>query len=272
MMTERVPIVRFRDGVADPSTVDEIAVEAPLQICVQGQPVAVAMRTPGHDVELACGWAFSEGIVRQREDVADVVSRPGDESQPGAMVDVILREPEAFDLARHRRNIITNASCGLCGATSVEQVLRDFSKIDPGFITDANLLPKLPPKLRAAQPTFTRTGGVHACGLFNAEGNLGALREDVGRHNALDKLIGWAFLEERLPLASSILLLSGRISLEMVQKSVAAGIPVVAAIGAPSTLAVELAAAAGQTLAGFLREQTFNVYAGKERLRGAGGL
>jgi FdhD protein len=188
------------------------------------------------------------------------------------MVDVMLSDPGAFDLAKHRRNVLTNASCGLCGAASIEHVLRNFPKVEGAFAVAPEILAQLPDRLRAAQPTFEKTGGVHACALFDGQGQMLALREDVGRHNALDKLLGWALLEGRLPLSAHVLLLSGRVSLEMVQKAIAAGIPIIAAIGAPTSLAVELAARSGQCLAAFLRGSAWNVYAGLERLRGAGGL
>jgi FdhD protein len=271
-MTRSVEIHGIRRGMATGVRSDVVAVEEPLEIRVEGEPVAVAMRTPGQDLELVAGWLLSEGIVRTREDLMDLVMRPGDEAQRSAMVDAMLRDSHSFDVVKHRRNVLTNASCGLCGAASVEQILRDFPKLTSPFCMDAAVLHGLPAKLREEQRMFDTTGGVHACALFDSSGDLLALREDVGRHNALDKLVGWALQNGRLPLSESILLLSGRVSLEMVQKALAAGIPVLAAIGAPSSLAVELAEAGGMCLAGFLRGETFNVYSGLERLRGAGGL
>jgi FdhD protein len=271
-MTRSVEIHGFREGAETGVRTDVVAVEEPLEIRVEGQAVAVAMRTPGQDLELAAGWLLSEGIIRSRDDLAELVQRPGEEAQRSAMVDAMLRNPESFDVVKHRRNVLTNASCGLCGAASVEQILRDFPKLTQKFRMDAAVLHRLPEKLRREQRTFDATGGVHACALFDAGGELIALREDVGRHNALDKLVGWALREGRLPLSECVLLLSGRVSLEMVQKAVAAGIPVLAAIGAPSSLAVDLAREAGVCLAGFLRGETLNVYSGLERLRGAGGL
>jgi FdhD protein len=186
------------------------------------------------------------------------------------MVDVMLRDSSGFDAARHRRAAVSNASCGVCGAASLEQALRSFPKIESAFLISATDLLLLPDRLAAAQPTFQRTGGLHACGLFDGAGNLVALREDVGRHNALDKLLGWALLQNRLPLSQSVLLLSGRVSFEMAQKALAAGVPIIAAIGAPSTLAIDAARHGGQTLVAFLRGRHFNVYAGEKRVRGAG--
>lgn len=265
-VTSGTTIIRYEDGQPLPPRPDELAIEEPLEICVEGQPVAVAMRTPGHDRELAAGWLVSEGIIRRADDIVEIVARPGEDPTRGAMVDVMLRDPGGFDVAKHRRNVLTNASCGLCGAASIEQVLREFPKIESSLRINAGILHGLPAALHSNQPAFQRTGGIHACALFDATGALISLREDVGRHNALDKLTGWALLESRLPLTESILLLSGRVSFEMIQKAVAAGIPIVAAIGAPSSLAAELARGCDLTLVAFLREHTFNVYWGAGRL------
>jgi FdhD protein len=262
-------IVRYQDGRSLGPRADDVAIEEPLEIRVEGEPLAIAMRTPGQDRELAAGWLLSEGLVQRADDIADIVPRPGENTR-AAMVDVMLRNPAGFDAAKHRRAVLSNASCGLCGAASVEQVLRVFPKIESAFLISATLFPGLPQRLVDNQPTFQRTGGLHACGLFDAEGCLLALREDVGRHNALDKLLGWALLEGRLPLSEAILLLSGRVSFEMMQKALAASIPVVAAIGAPSSLAIEVARSGGQALVAFLRGGNFNVYAGEKRIRGAG--
>jgi FdhD protein len=262
-------ILRFQDGQALGSRPDEIGIEEPLEIRVEGEVLAVAMRTPGADRELAAGWLLSEGIIRRADEITGIVARPGEDAR-ASMVDVMLKNPAAFDAAKHRRAILSNASCGLCGAATVDQVLRQFPKIDSAFLISASLLPLLPPRLMESQAAFQRTGGLHACGLFDAHGSLLALREDVGRHNALDKLLGWALLDGRLPLGETVLVLSGRVSFEMMQKSLAAGIPLVAAIGAPSSLAVEMARNSSQTLVAFLRGGSFNVYAGEKRIRGAG--
>ena len=272
-MIQAVEVFRFEGDAQPVARADEVATEEPLEIRVEGQMVAVAMRTPGNDSELAAGWALSEGIARSRDAIVEVVLRPGtEETARGAMADVMLRDPTAFDPDKHRRNVLTNASCGLCGAGSIDQIMRVLPPVDADFRIEPALLHRLPERLRGAQPAFQRTGGVHACALFDAGGELVTLREDVGRHNALDKLNGWALLEGLLPLSKHILLLSGRVSLEMVQKALAAGIPIIAAIGAPSSLAVDLARRSGQCLAAFLRGGSFNVYAGMERLRGASRL
>ncbi len=269
-MTREMIIHRIADGSTPEQRSDEVAVEEPLEIRIEGAPVAIAMRTPGQDEELAAGWLLSEGIVKRRDEIAQIVPRPGKDDQRAAMVDVMLRNPSDFNAARHRRSLITSSSCGLCGAATVEQVLRDFSPVKSSFRIDANLLLEMPAQLVQGQSAFRRTGGVHACGLFDKGGKLLELREDVGRHNALDKLLGRALLDDRLPLPEHVIFLSGRVSLEMMQKALAAGVPVVAAIGAPSSLAIDLAARSGQTLAAFIRGTAMNIYAGIERLRGAG--
>ncbi|MEO6742588.1 MAG: formate dehydrogenase accessory sulfurtransferase FdhD [Chthoniobacteraceae bacterium] len=269
-MIREVTIHRLVDGTAPEPITDEVVLEEPLEIRIEGAPLAIAMRTPGQDEELAAGWLLSEGIAKSTADIADIVTRPGGEGQRAAMVDVMLRDSSRFDAARHRRSLVSNASCGLCGAATVDQVLRDFAKVTSPFRFGANLLSEMPALLSADQRAFRRTGGVHACGLFDGEGKLLALREDVGRHNALDKLLGRALLDGLLPLSQHVIFLSGRVSFEMMQKALAAGVPVVAAIGAPSSLAIDLAVRGGQTLVAFVRGTTMNVYAGIERLHGAG--
>ena len=269
-MTRRVNIDRFEDGGHAGTRPDEVAIEEPLEICVEGEPLAVAMRTPGHDEELAAGWLFSEGIVAAAGDIAEIVPRPGGDGQRAAMVDVMLRDRSRFSAARHRRGAVTNASCGLCGAATVDQVLREFPVIAAPVRIAPETLLAMPARLGERQGAFLRTGGVHACGLFDADGGLIALREDVGRHNALDKLLGRALLDGLLPLSRHVVFLSGRVSFEMMQKSLAARVPLVAAIGAPSSLAVDLARRSGQTLVAFMRGRAFNVYSGRENLGGAG--
>ena len=264
-MTRALEILRVEAGGGVAAKQDVVAVEEPLEIRVEGEPIAVAMRTPGHDRELVAGWLLSEGIVRSAADISELIPRPGEESQSAAMVDVILCDRATFTSAKYRRKVLTNASCGLCGAASVEQVLRDFPMPPPGFRINAAVLYQLPALLRDAQPLFERTGGVHACALFDRNAELLAVREDVGRHNALDKLMGWALLGNQLPLSEHILLLSGRVSLEMIQKALAAGIPIVAALGAPSSLAVDLARSAGLGLAAFLKPTSMNIYSGFDR-------
>ncbi len=257
-----VEILRFENGLPTGTRPDEVTEEAPLEIRVEGQPLAVAMRTPGHDRELAAGWLLSEGIIASADDLTAIVAQPGEKA---AMVDAMLRDPSAFDAHKHRRAVLSNSSCGLCGVATVAQVLRDFPKIRSSAKITASVLHSLPSQLSQNQPVFRRTGGLHACALFSTAGDLVAIREDVGRHNALDKLLGWALLE-RVSLEGHVLMLSGRVSFEMAQKALAAGIAIIAAIGAPSSLAVDLARESGQTLVAFLKQQSFNCYTGPERI------
>lgn len=260
-----VEILRFEDGQPAGTRPDEVPEESPLEIRVEGKPLAIAMRSPGHDDELAAGWLVSEGIVRTKDDIADIVAQPGDET---AMVDVMLKSPAAFDAAQHRRAVLSNSSCGICGTAGVAQAIRDFPAHACSVSVQPAVLHTLPGRLTENQPVFRRTGGLHACALFSATGELLAIREDIGRHNALDKLIGRALLDGRLPLSAHILMLSGRVSFEMSQKALAAGIGIIAAIGAPSSLAVELAKSSGQTLIAFLKQHSFNCYSGAHRIIG----
>jgi FdhD protein len=252
---------------------DIVAVEEPLEIRldaeVAGQlvrkTISVTMRTPGHDAELAIGFLFTEGIVRDRAQVEHV----GQCGVAGNVVRVRLAAPADVDLGRLERHIYTTSSCGVCGKTSIEalQVSSRYPLPLGAPTIDAELIHRLPDALRAAQAVFDRTGGLHASALFYAEGPLWCLREDVGRHNALDKLIGAELLAGRLPAYQRVLVVSGRASFELVQKAVMAGIPVMVAVGAPSSLAVQLAERAGMTLVGFARHGRFNVYSGSERIR-----
>jgi FdhD protein len=258
---------------------DVLAVEEPLEIRlhleVDGRlvrrTVSVTMRTPGDDPSLAAGFLFTEGILRDPSQVEDI--RPcGPFVGAGRARNVVrvqLRPGTEVDLARLERHFYTTSSCGVCGKTSIEalQATSCFALPPARPVIAAALVHQLPELLRDAQAVFDRTGGLHASALFDTSGRLHALREDVGRHNALDKVIGAEFLAGRLPAHDRILLVSGRASFELVQKAIMAGIPVLAAVGAPSSLAVQLAASAGMTLLGFVRDGRFNVYAGAERLR-----
>lgn len=246
---------------------DLVAVEEPLEIRVAGRSVAVVMRTPGHDRELAAGFLVTEGIVRRRDEVLDMVYCATDaENNAGVarenILDVLLVPGATVDLARLTRHVFTSSSCGICSKASIDAVRAQCAPITQPLAPRRAVLAALPAKLGAAQAGFAATGGLHASALFDAEGALELLREDVGRHNALDKVIGHAFFAERLPLAGRILLVSGRVSFELMQKALAAGIPCVVAISAPTTAAVEFAQASGQALVGFLREGRMNVYAG----------
>jgi FdhD protein len=237
------------------STQDLLAVEEPLQIRVNGRDLSITMRTPGHDRELAAGFLFTEGILKTREDVLSIDS--GENS-------VMLTLAEGVDTGA-ARNFYTTSSCGVCGKASIDSLHAEGCAMLPHVAVRREVIHGLSEKLRAAQSTFEHTGGLHGAGLFDTDGHLENVREDVGRHNAVDKLIGAAFLDGRLPLSNRILMLSGRASFELVQKAVMAGIPVVAAVGAPSSLAVQTALRFGMTLAGFVRDGRFNVYSGVAR-------
>jgi len=244
---------------------DVTAREEPLEIRVEGRSVAVVMRTPGHDEELAAGFLVSEGVVQRARDVLEVSQCPSTGNYKGNIVDVLLGGAVVNwdSLTRH---VFSASSCGLCGKTSIESVFQQFPAVKGGWKVSPALIASLPEKLRAAQETFSKTGGLHASGIFDLDGNLIVLREDVGRHNALDKILGYALQRDLLPLDRHILLVSGRVSFEIIQKALAAGIPLLAAISAPSSLAVEFAQAANQTLIGFLRGEAMNVYTNPQRI------
>jgi FdhD protein len=234
---------------------DQVAVEEPLEIRLDGHPVAVVMRTPGHDEELAAGFLVTEGIVSTVGQLRKIEPRPEENR-----VLVFLQDGVSVDLGRLTRHLFTGSSCGLCGKATLEAIFTDFPPIGQRLEIADEVLLAAPDKLRAVQETFESTGGLHAAGVFSAAGDLLVLREDIGRHNAVDKVIGHALLTG-LDLRSTFLLVSGRLSFEIMQKALAARIPAVAAISAPSSLAVEFAKNSGQALVGFLRPPTFNRYA-----------
>jgi FdhD protein len=267
-MIHTAEIQRFAKGRLGPATPDDLAVEEPLELRVEGHSIAVLMRTPGHDRELAAGFLLTEGIIKAAKDLFDITSciTPG-ETGKGNAIDAALVRPDLAELEKLTRHVITSSSCGVCSKATIDSVFRRHRPLEDDLRITAPLLLSLPRRLAEAQEGFQKTGGLHACALFDAKGKLLVAREDVGRHNALDKLIGWALLEKRTPLRGHIALLSGRVSFEMMQKSHAAGIPVVAAISAPTSLAVEFAKESNQTLAGFVRGATLNVYAGGERIK-----
>jgi FdhD protein len=244
---------------------DMLAVEEPLEIRIDGEPLTVTMRTPGDDIDLTAGFLFTEGVVRSTADIAEI--RKCDDNA----ADVRLRPGVSVAAERLRRNFLTTSACGVCGKESIDTVRTraSFDTSGDRVHVDAAELARLPDRLREAQRVFARTGGLHAAGVFAADGELLVLREDVGRHNAVDKAVGWALLHDRLPLAGCVLLVSGRASFELAQKALMAGIPVLAAVSAPSSLAVELADEAGMTLVGFLRGTAMNVYTGAHRLEPA---
>jgi FdhD protein len=253
---------------------DAVVTEEPLQLMLEGTPLSVVMRTPGHDLELSLGLMFSEGILRAPEDVRVVhISAEAGETEAGIRVEADLVESNQVDVRfvgeprrKPERSMLSSSACGVCGTVLIEDLRRDLAALPGGPEVDPSLLPGLVDILREGQGVFDRTGGLHAAGLFDQTGKLLCVREDIGRHNAVDKVVGRALLDGNLPASTSILVVSGRAGYEIVQKSITAGIPVLAAVGAPSSLAVALAREFNQTLVGFLRGDRFNVYAAAERL------
>jgi FdhD protein len=239
-----------------------------------GKPLSVVMRTPGHDIELCLGLMFSEGILRALDEVQLIrISAEAGEKEQGVRVEAELVESNQVDIhltgaprRKPERSMLSSSACGVCGTVMIEDLRRDLATLPDGPEVDPSVLPGLVDKLREGQGVFARTGGLHAAGLFSADGELRYLREDIGRHNAVDKVVGRALLDGALPAAASVVVVSGRAGYEIVQKSISAGIPVLAAVGAPSSLAVALAREFHQTLVGFLRGDRYNVYAGPERL------
>ncbi len=272
---QQVRVTRRRAGSVR-TRKDVVAVEEPLEIRLvearedgsQRHSVAVTMRTPGNDFELTAGFLFSEGILTDPADLAELTYCRGDEPQEYNIVEARLRPGASFDPGLLTRNFYTSSSCGVCGKASLEAVQVRGCRTLAGDSTtlDPDVLQSLPDLLKSGQRVFDRTGGLHAAGLFGADGTLLAVREDVGRHNAVDKVIGGAFLAEALPLGGHVLTVSGRTSFEIMQKALAAGIPIVVAVGAPSSLAVDLAGQFGMTLVGFARDDGFNVYTGRGRV------
>ncbi|KIH98371.1 formate dehydrogenase [Streptomonospora alba] len=269
-VTVRERILRIRDGVAD-ERADTLVAEEPLEIRMNGRALTVTMRTPGHDFDLAAGFLVSEGVITEPDQISTIRYCAGatdDGSNTYNVLDVVLAPGVPVPEASLERNFYTTSSCGVCGKASLEAVstVAHWSVADDEADFAVAVLSQMPDRLREAQRVFDRTGGLHAAGLFTPEGELLAVREDVGRHNAVDKLVGWALRERRLPLRGSALMVSGRASFELAQKALMAGIPMLAAVSAPSSLAVELAADSGLSLVGFLRGASMNVYAGRQRV------
>jgi FdhD protein len=262
-----IAIHRLAPRVGLRAVEDQVAAEEPLEIRVEGQTLAIVMRTPGEDRELAAGFLLTEGVIKSARDLFDLTScvAPGG-AEDANVVDAALVHPGGFDVSKLSRHVFTSSSCGMCGKTSIEAAMKRRKRLRDRTRVPAKTILALPERLAKEQTTFKATGGLHACALFSKTGELIAVREDVGRHNALDKLIGWALLEKRTPLSGHLVLLSGRSSFEMIQKAHAGGIPIVAAIGAPSSLAVDFARKAGLTLCGFVRDRSMNIYAGAERV------
>ena len=258
-----VPVERFGRALtkADAEKQDFLAVEEPLQIRIGERDISITMRTPGNDAELAAGFLFTEGLIRRAADIASIACAENQTT-------ITLAEGMEMDPERLQRNFYMTSSCGVCGKASVDALETAGCTILPAGIPKVSgaVMISLPDKLREAQAVFERTGGLHAAGLFSAQGELIAAREDVGRHNAVDKLVGRAVLDGRTPLGEHVLMVSGRASFELVQKAVMTGIPILAAVGAPSSLAVKTALRFGMTLIGFLRDDRFNVYSGGGRV------
>jgi len=256
--------VRRCDGHEITEISDELAQEEPLEIRARGHAISITMRTPGHDAELAAGFLLSEGIIHGSKDVLRI--EPCDQNEEGNILNVILSPEIHLDLQRLTRHVFASSSCGICGKATIESVRGHFPPIDSDMKMESDLIFTLADKMRKSQATFDRTGGLHAAALFDQHGNLLVVREDVGRHNAVDKVLGFAILNNHWPLDRHLLLVSGRSSFEIMQKALAGRVPIVAAISAPSSLAVEFAIDSGQTLIGFLRDQRMNLYANPWRI------
>ncbi len=263
-------VTEWDDGRQRP-VLDELAVEEPLEICVNGRPAGVTMRTPGDDFELVAGFLLTEGLVNQRRDIERIRYGPAPDGHvSGNRVEVTLSQPHEIDLARLERTAMPSSSCGVCGRASIDMVhARGLARLGAGLTIGADQLTALPAALGAAQRVFGRTGGLHAAALFDRSASMIAVFEDIGRHNAVDKVIGRALQTDRLPLSDAILVVSGRGGFEIVQKALVAGVPIVASVSAPSSLAVQLAREFNLTLIGFLRGRRFILYSGDERIRPA---
>jgi FdhD protein len=264
-MPNTTSILRFEAGRAPVEERDELAVEEPLEIRVRNRAVSVTMRTPGCDEELAAGFLLTEGIVRERGDIVRV--EPCIHASAGNVVNVVLAPTVDVDFGKLTRHVFASSSCGVCGKATIEAVYQRVEPVESKVIVDAATLLALPDRLREAQATFDRTGGLHAAGAFTVDGELIVAREDVGRHNAVDKVLGFGLLNGLLPFDRHVLMVSGRASFEIMQKALAGRFPIVAAVSAPSSLAAEFAHESGQTLVGFLRGKRMNVYAGAGRIR-----
>ena len=276
MTRPAAPRLRIRkwDAGRWSDTPDAVVTEEPLQLMLDGEPLSVVMRTPGQDIELALGLLYAEGIARSLDAIRKIrISAESGETDPAIDVEASIVDSNQVDIQlaqaprrKPERSMLASSACGVCGAVLIEDLRRDLAPLPAGPRVSASLLPQLVQRLRTGQGVFERTGGLHAAGLFTADGESICTREDIGRHNAVDKVAGRMLLDGRLPASQSVLVVSGRAGYEIVQKSITAGIPVLAAVGAPSSLAVALAREFGQTLVGFLRGERFNVYASPERL------
>ncbi len=268
--SRRVSIFRISADGSRREIDDTVATEEPLEIRVEGRGVAVVMRTPGHDEEVTAGFLLTEGVIRSRADVFEISHCPSvSAGSEGNVIDVLLVHADKADLKRLTRHVFTASSCGICGKSSIEAVHQRFPPLEKtGVAMPAAVLARLSEAMAKEQRVFSSTGGLHAAALFDPDGRLLCLREDVGRHNAVDKVLGRALLDGSLPLESRALFVSGRVSFEIMQKALAARIPIVAGISAPTSLAIEFARESGQTLAGFVRNGSMNLYAGAGRIDG----
>ncbi len=267
--SERRQAWRFETGSPLRETGDDLAAEEPMEIRVRGRSVAITMRTPGHDDELAAGFLLTEGILRAPDDVVRIEPCASDEQDN--VVNVTLAPQVAVDFERLTRHVFTSSSCGLCGKASIEAIRTQFGPVVSDVVVRVATMLELPRKLRAAQPTFDITGGLHAAAVFDAAGEMVVSREDVGRHNAVDKVLGYGLLHGLLPFDRHVLLVSGRVSFEIMLKALAGRVPIVAAISAASTLAAQFAVDNDQTLVGFLRTGRMNIYANPRRIDVTGG-
>jgi FdhD protein len=260
-------VTEFNDGTAARKD-DFLAAEEPLEIRIGENPLSVTMRTPGHDLELAAGFLFTEGLVHRRDQIIALEHATNDgDGKHGNVVRADLAGEVLPDFDKLRRHFFAASSCGICGKASIDAVRSRLLRTpNPKFRVEPKLITRLPDALRSAQDVFERTGGLHAAALFEADGHVLIVREDIGRHNAVDKVVGWALLNDRVPLSECVLLVSGRGGFEIIQKAIVAGIPVVASVSAPSGLAVQLARELNLTLIGFLRGNRFVVYAGEDRI------
>lgn len=269
---EQILIQKINDGIVSEAA-DKVAVEEPLEIMLEyssatgrmQKNIAVTMRTPGNDAELAAGFLFTEGVIKNKAAVKEIKQPSIDKNA----VLVILNEDIQPMLSSISRNFYSTSSCGICGKASIDSIktISQFIESKDNFRIDVTVLYNLQTQLKKEQTVFEETGGIHACALFDSDGNFIMLKEDIGRHNALDKIIGKAFLNNQLPLNNKLLLLSGRASFELVQKAAMAGIRIIAAVGAPSSLAVDMAKETGITLIGFLKADRFNIYSGEQRIK-----
>lgn len=258
-------IVRMHDSGTVNTESDQIAVEEPLEIRIGNDPFVVTMRTPGHDEELAVGFLVTEGILKKRSQIK-TISRCATSPTPENTIRIDPAGNLNLDGVKSNRHGAIAASCGVCGKTSIDWIRNKFDRVESQIAMDRNLLLQLPDRLRKSQEVFDQTGGLHSAGIFDLEGNLLYQREDVGRHNALDKVIGHAFLNDLWPLDNHVLLVSGRVAFEIMQKALAARIGIVTAVSAPSSLAISFALESGQTLVGFLRQPTLNIYSHPQRI------